>query len=171
MPSNSFARSRSCFGFTVSRLSVMPSLGRPISESLRPTSFSALGAIRGACYASALAALALMLPSRCAQASCGDYVHVEGRSADHVGGMAAEDLHGSTSSRSSGLPVCHGPNCRRQRPPAAPETPVSLKAGFTEWLDWRDPVDQRDQRRGALFGQILPGLASGHYRALERPPR
>lgn len=144
---------------------------RTISDSLRPTSLSALGAIRRACYASALTAAALMLLSRSVEASCGDYVHFEGQSANHVGGMPTEALHGAPASRESGSPICHGPHCRRQRSPAAPEHPVSLKMGFNEWLDWRAIAKEREQRCAALFGQISPGLASGHYRALERPPR
>jgi hypothetical protein len=149
----------------------MFSIWRTFSDVMRPTSASAREASRRVCEASALVVLALMLSGRGAQASCGDYVHVEGRSANHVGDMAAEAFHSAPASRESGSPVCQGPHCRRQRPPAAPENPVSFKAGFNEWLDWRATVEERDQRLGALLGQILPGLASGHYRALERPPR
>lgn len=144
---------------------------RTISDSLRPASLSALGAIRRACYASALTVAALMLPSRSVEASCGDYVHVAGQSANHVGGMLTEALHGAPASRESGSPICHGPHCGRQRPPAAPGSPVSLKAGFNEWMDWRVKAEEQGHESVALLGQILPGLASGHYRALERPPR
>ena len=141
----------------------MPSLGPNDSVNVQSTSPLARVAIRRVCEASALVLLALILPSGSVQASCGDYVHVDG--------MHTEALHDSPGSRDSGSPACQGPHCRRQRPPAAPEDPVSLKAGSTEWLDWRAAVEERDQRRGALVGQILPGLAAGHYRALERPPR
>lgn len=95
----------------------MFSIWRTFSDVMRPTSPWVRVAFRRVCEASALVVLALMLSSRCAQASCGDYVHVEGRSANHVGDMAAVAWHGAPANRESGSPVCQGPHCRRQRPP------------------------------------------------------
>ena len=81
----------------------------------------------------ALLAACLGSPPTQVQAGCGDYVMVTGTSnpdADHTG-HAASDRRQSPS----GLPVCHGPDCRQRRDvPASPPNRITLDEHSWGWI-------------------------------------
>jgi hypothetical protein len=125
--------------------------------------------------------------AQAARASCGDYVMLGGKHANHSDGMAQDAAaaqngsdqspeqspgseQGIATDKTRRFPLCNSPNCRRQR--SLPVTPVrgDRGTGVDHWAYWASAVlASRPDRCDWLFQASLLEL-EGHSLPPLRPP-
>ncbi|HEV3024523.1 MAG TPA: hypothetical protein VGX76_18740, partial [Pirellulales bacterium] len=114
-----------------------------------------------------------------ARAGCGDYVHVQGRSAEN-GPHAQEAPDDADDSQSWDLlhersrpsvPPCRGPNCGRQPQVPIHGAPQVNNVGVEQWVCWSAPAIVCSSIAAALRAEAPLFISSGHRSRLERPPR
>jgi hypothetical protein len=129
----------------------------------------------------AAGAVVLSLASRDASATCGDYVMIGGRHANHSGESAKNEAtenqatgpganDGLSRSDRPRVPPCNSPTCQRRRSlPVAPDR-GNREAGGPDWVYWQLAVFfiGTDRSRARFLESFLE--LEGHLLPLLRPP-
>ncbi|HVC94620.1 MAG TPA: hypothetical protein VND64_13055 [Pirellulales bacterium] len=116
--------------------------------------------------------LVLSLASREAEATCGDYVMIGGKHANHSGESANKSgaNHGLSRGETPPDVPCNSPSCQRRRSlPVAPER-GNREAGGPDWVYWQfaEFFTATDRSR-AWFQESFLEL-EGHFLPPLRPP-
>ncbi len=129
----------------------------------------------------AAGAVVLSLASRDANATCGDYVMIGGRHANHSGKSAENEAaqNGATTpganqglSRGDGprVPPCNSPSCQRRRSlPVAPDR-GNREVGGPDWVYWQFAEFFIGTDRSRAWFQETFLEFEGHFLPPLRPP-